>query len=434
MNTTTQTVRDLIDIEPNPTFSIFADEADYEVSLTPMVDIEIKSNSRKERPYFAQEDRSFSRQPSKKKTKVFEHSMFIKAAKPVAEDDFIPKKMFHQMNIHQHIKRALRTKGYVKPSPVQDATIDHILQGTDIIGIANTGTGKTGAFLIPLVHRLLERKMQRVLILAPTRELADQIEMEAKDLVMGSRLYTFSVTGGRSMKRQMEGLKRRNHILVATPGRLLDLVGKGDIDLKSFDGVVLDEMDMMLDMGFIEDIQKVLAGMPEKRHILMFSATLDPKLEDIAKSYMIEPLHISVKTGRTTDSVEQNVVIVPDDKEKIDVLKELLRNPAMEKVVIFDRTKRGVEELHEDLKAAGFDVDSIHGDRDQRERSMSLRKFKKDEVKILIATNVAARGLDIPKVTHVINYDTPENLDDYTHRIGRAGRNGNIGYSLTFVE
>jgi ATP-dependent RNA helicase RhlE len=420
-------------------FAIFTDEAEYDINLTPLVDIQIPSRqsnfNKNQHPSQSYSSRNSSDSSGQnKRTKKIDTSHFVKPANPTLQADFVPKKLFHELPIHQHIKRALRTKGFSKPSPIQDATIGHVLRGKDIIGIANTGTGKTAAFLIPLVHRLLAKESKRFLVLAPTRELVDQIEHEAKELVIGSRLFTFSVTGGRSMKRQIEGLKRRNHILVATPGRLLDLAQKGEVSFDSFDCVVLDEMDMMLDMGFIDDIENILKQFPQKRHILMFSATLEPKIEAIAKSFMVEPMHISVKTGRTTDNVDQNIIMVPDGSTKIDTLMQLLDDPKMEKVVIFDKTKRGVEELYETLKHHGYDVESIHGDRTQQERSLSLRKFKQDLVKILIATNVAARGLDIPKVSHVINYDTPENLDDYTHRIGRAGRNGNIGYSLTFVE
>jgi ATP-dependent RNA helicase RhlE len=366
--------------------------------------------------------------------KYLDPQLFVKAAKMVKPEEVVITKPYQDFEIHDHIKQSLAKKGYINPTPIQDKSIDHLLEAKDVIGIANTGTGKTGAFLIPLIHRLLEGTTQKVLILAPTRELVDQIDSEVKDFIMGSKLYSITLVGGRPIYKQLQGLRKNNHIVVATPGRLHDIVDRGALDLAAFDTIVLDELDMMLDLGFIDDIEHILKQLPEKRHMVMFSATLEPKVEKIAKSHMVDPIHVSVVTGRTADSVEQDIVRVERGKQKIDMLEEILKRDEVEKTIIFDKTKLGVERIERELYDRGFNVASIHGDKDQRKRTRALNMFKNDEVTILVATNVAARGLDIPLVSHVINYDTPDNIDDYTHRIGRAGRNGNKGYSLTFVN
>lgn len=369
-----------------------------------------------------------------RKPRGVDHSLYIKPAKPVDEISYTPTRTFQEFEIHSHIKDALSKKGYQTPSAIQDKAIDHILQGRDIIGLANTGTGKTAAFLIPIVDGVLNKTKQKVLILAPTRELAEQIDKELKSLILGSWVFSTLVTGGQSMRRQLSMLAKTNHIIVATPGRIVDIAERGALDFGSFDTIVLDEMDFMLDMGFVDTITDILKRMPEQKHSLFFSATMKKPIETLANTILKDPIKISVVQGRTADSVEQDIVRVPKDKRKLDVLIDLLSQDNVDKVLIFDKTKAGVQWLDEELYRKGFKIASIHGDKMQSQRQRSLELFKKNKVKILIATNVAARGLDIPQVSHVINFDIPENYDDYIHRIGRAGRNGAIGYALTFVD
>lgn len=363
------------------------------------------------------------------------YQMYIKPAKVVApEAAFVPSQTFEEMPIHGHIKQALQRKGYVNPSPIQDKAIGHLLEGKDVLGIANTGTGKTAAFLIPLVHKVLENPNQKVLIMAPTRELAQQIDGELKDLIIGTKLYSTLVVGGMPIGRQIHQLGRSNHFVIGTPGRVKDVADRGVIKFTEYTTIVLDEMDMMLDMGFVDEIKDVLAQMPKDKHSLFFSATMEKRIENLAKDLLVDPVHISVVTGKTTDNVEQDIVRVPRGSDKMEVLLELIAKDGFEKVLIFDRTKAGVDRIDQELYRAGYKTASIHGDKRQSARQRSLDMFKQNRVKFLIATNVAARGLDIPNVSHVINFDTPENYDDYVHRIGRTGRNGQKGYSFTFVN
>lgn len=363
------------------------------------------------------------------------YQMYIKPAKMVApEAEYQPSQTFEEMDIHSHIKTALKKKGYVTPSPIQDKAIGHLLEGKDVLGIANTGTGKTAAFLIPLVHKVLEDPNQKVLIMAPTRELAQQIDGELKDLIMGTKLYSTLVVGGMPIGRQIHQLGRSNHFVIGTPGRVKDISDRGVIKFTEYKTIVLDEMDMMLDMGFVDEIKDVLAQMPADKHSLFFSATMEKRIENLAKDLLVDPVHVSVVTGKTTDNVEQDIVKVPRGADKMEILLELIAKDGFDKVLIFDRTKAGVDRLDQELYRAGYKTASIHGDKRQQSRQRSLDMFKQNRVKFLIATNVAARGLDIPNVSHVINFDTPENYDDYVHRIGRTGRNGQKGYSFTFVN
>jgi ATP-dependent RNA helicase RhlE len=363
------------------------------------------------------------------------YQMYIKAAKEIAPaEEYKPSQNFDQMEIHSHIKAALHKKGYVTPSPIQDKAIGHLLDGKDVLGIANTGTGKTAAFLIPLVNKVLENPDQKVLIMAPTRELAQQIDGELKDFIIGTKLFSTLVVGGMPIGRQIHQLGRSNHFVIGTPGRVKDISDRGVIKFAEYKTIVLDEMDMMLDMGFVDEIKDVLAQMPADKHSLFFSATMEKRIENLAKDLLVNPVHISVVTGKTTDNVEQDIVRVPRGSDKMEVLLELIAKDGFDKVLIFDRTKAGVDRLDQELYRAGYKTASIHGDKRQQSRQRALDMFKQNRVKFLIATNVAARGLDIPNVSHVINFDTPENYDDYVHRIGRTGRNNQKGFSFTFVN
>jgi superfamily II DNA/RNA helicase len=330
------------------------------------------------------------------------------------------------------VKENIIKKGYVEPTPIQDKIIPHVLRGSDVVGIANTGTGKTAAFIIPLINKVILNPKEEILIVVPTRELAQQIEEELKSFTEGLKIYSVCCVGGAPIGRQISILKYLNNFVIGTPGRLKDLVNRRVLNLKPFSTIVLDEADRMLDMGFIADMKLIMSQMSQNRHTLFFSATVSHDVEKLIKEFLKNPVTISVKTGDTSKSVDQDVVRLCG-KEKIDVLHELLNNPELSKVLIFGRTKHGVERLSRTLNERGFKSDSIHGDKNQGARQRALCKFKDDNIKILVATDVAARGLDIPDVTHVINYDVPATYEDYVHRIGRTGRANKKGKALTFI-
>ena len=345
---------------------------------------------------------------------------------------FVPEHLFKDFNIDDRIKANIFAKGYNEPTPIQDKIIPHVLRGSDVVGIANTGTGKTAAFLIPLINKVLLNPKEEILIVVPTRELAQQIESELKTFTEGMKIYSVCCVGGAPIGKQIRDLRYWNNFVIGTPGRLKDLVERRALNLSPFSTIVLDEADRMLDMGFIADMKLIMSKMSKTRHTLFFSATMSHEVEKLIKEFLKEPVTISVKTQDTAKDVDQDIVRT-SGKEKIDVLSELLHSPELSKVLIFGKTKHGVERLSRTLTEKGFRADSIHGDKNQSARQRALGKFKKDEIQILVATDVAARGLDIPDVTHVINYDIPATYDDYVHRIGRTGRAGKKGKALTFV-
>ncbi len=374
---------------------------------------------------------SFSRRGKVESTIHF--SKFInKAVITEVVEKFVPEHLFKDFNIDDRIKANIFTKGYNEPTPIQDKIIPHVLRGADVVGIANTGTGKTAAFLIPLINKVLLNPKEEILIVVPTRELAQQIEDELKSFTKGMKIFSVCCVGGAPIGRQISMLKYWNNFIIGTPGRLKDLINRKVLNLKPFSTIVLDEADRMLDMGFIADMKLIMSQMSAKRHTLFFSATVSREVEKLIKEFLKEPVTISVKTGDTCKSVDQDIVRMCG-REKIDVLHELLNNPELSKVLIFGRTKHGVERLSKTLETRGFKADSIHGDKNQSARQRALDKFKDDHIKILVATDVAARGLDIPDVTHVINYDIPATYDDYVHRIGRTGRADKKGKALTFI-
>jgi ATP-dependent RNA helicase RhlE len=356
-------------------------------------------------------------------------------------EHFVPDHAFSDFHIEEKLKKNIADKGYVTPTPIQDKAIPHILRNLDLVGIANTGTGKTAAFLIPLINKILVSRggsephpsHERALIVVPTRELAQQIEDELKGFVAHLNMGAVVCVGGASMGAQIRGLRYAHSFVIGTPGRLKDLIEQKVLQLEKYSTLVLDEADRMLDMGFINDIKFMVERMPKERHTLFFSATMSPEIKTLIHQFLKEPVMISVKTTETSSSVDQDVVKVPYGKNKIDILADLLIQPGFEKVLIFGRTKHGVERLSKDLKLKGFKAESIHGDKTQGQREKALRNFKDNTSNILVATDVAARGLDIPGVNYVINFDIPSTYEDYVHRIGRTGRAGKRGKALTFV-
>ena len=362
-------------------------------------------------------------------------SRFINKATPVAEEvKYVPQHNFVDFAIDERLKQNIVGRGYIQPTPIQDRSIPHVLKGQDVVGIANTGTGKTAAFLIPLIHKVITTPGERVLIMVPTRELAQQIADELKGFTRGLGVYSATCVGGAAIGPQIGDLRRRPQFVIGTPGRLKDLLERRALILSHFQTAVLDEADRMLDMGFIADMRTILALLPAPRHTLFFSATLSPEIERLIGEFLHEPVRISVKTRDTSATIDQDVVRVPRGSNKLDILHDLLVQPGFDKVLIFGRTKHGVEKLAKTLVDRGFRAESIHGNKTQHKRQKALTLFKQDHVTILVATDVAARGLDISGVSHVINYELPATHEDYIHRIGRTGRAGKQGTALTFIE
>jgi superfamily II DNA/RNA helicase len=360
-------------------------------------------------------------------------SRFVKAAKlKTDENEYVPTHSFADFAVNPLLKSNLDAKGFVMPSAIQDQAIPLGLAGRDVIGIADTGTGKTAAFGIPILHKIMLSD-GRVLVVAPTRELAQQIDMEFRSIAKGSNLRAAILIGGSSMGAQLRDLKQQPQIVIGTPGRIKDHLERGTLRLHNFNFVVLDEVDRMLDMGFVNDVRSILSELPAERQSFFFSATMDTRVQALIETFSNEPVAISVKTGDTGENIHQDVVRIGHDSEKISKLHDLLLDEAISKVIIFDDTQRSVEKLSNELVARGFKADAIHGGKSQGQRTRSLNKFKNNEVKILVATDVAARGIDVKDVSHVINYSTPQTYADYVHRIGRAGRAGKVGYALTFI-
>jgi superfamily II DNA/RNA helicase len=377
--------------------------------------------------------RGGSRGPAKK----FIHpSKFINKA--VVKADEVPyeaKHAFTDFPFGAQLQHNIAAKGYVTPSAIQDQAIPHIVDGRDVIGLANTGTGKTAAFLLPILERQSGISLRpSVLIMAPTRELAQQINDEFRDFSRGLDLYSTVVVGGMNIDRQIRDLRRRPHVIIGTPGRLKDLLQRRELQLKNMTTLVLDEADRMLDMGFLPDMKTIIGAMPAERQTLFFSATITPEITMLTRDFLKDPVTVSVRTTETSDHVEQDVVSYRDKAHKIELLVNMLSNEAYEKVLVFGETKFGVQRLSDHLDNIGIPSAAIHGNKNQSQRQRALKAFKDEKVRVLVATDVAARGLDIPNVTHVINFDTPQTYEDYVHRIGRTGRAGARGHAHTFVS
>lgn len=379
-----------------------------------------------------------SRRPTQKRNinrKQYIHpAKFIKAAKPVEVDTYVSTHSFADFDIHPLLKENIQAKGYETPSPIQDQAIPSALMGKDVIGIANTGTGKTAAFAIPIMHRLINDRNSRAIIIAPTRELAQQIEDECISFARRSGLSGVVLIGGTPMGKQLRALRDKPNVVIGTPGRIKDHLERGSLDLSRFNVVVLDEVDRMVDMGFINDIRAILGKVADTRQSLFFSATIDQKINALIQTFMKNPVTVSVKQGDTSDNVEQNVVQYQSSSEKIGKLHDLLVDASVKKALVFDDTQRSVERLSKELSGRGFKADAIHGGKTQGHRQRALNHFRDNNITVLVATDVAARGIDVSDITHVINYSTPATYDDYIHRIGRAGRAGKAGNALTFIE
>jgi superfamily II DNA/RNA helicase len=309
------------------------------------------------------------------------------------------------------------------------------MDGRDVIGLANTGTGKTAAFLLPIIDKLYaNRDANSVLIIAPTRELAQQIQEQFRDFSYNMKLYSTLIVGGTNMDRQIRELRRGPHVIIGTPGRLMDLIKRKEIKLDGINTLVLDEADRMLDVGFINDIRTIVSGTPEDRQTLFFSATITPSIAALTQEFLNNPETVSVRTADTSERVDQDVVETTGKEHKLDTLLNLLSEEEFEKVLVFGETKFGVQRLSDHLDKSGIPSAAIHGNKSQSQRQRALKAFKDNKVRVMVATDVAARGLDIPNVSHVINFDQPATYEDYVHRIGRTGRGTATGKALTFID
>lgn len=382
--------------------------------------------------YTSRFKRGFSNRRPRYGTQLPE-SYFVKKAVMQEVSPIVSQASFSDFPLHERLHNNISQKGFSQPTPIQEKAIPHILEGKDVIGVANTGTGKTGAFLIPLINKTIKNPETKILVVVPTRELAQQIRQELRSFTLGIPIYSTLCIGGTPLRNQVFELRRNPHIVVGTPGRLKDLIEQKALSLSLFNTIVLDEVDRMVDMGFIQDIKYLVSLLPKERQSLFFSATIAETIKSIINSFLRNPVTVSAVTAKTSDNVDQDIVRVQNGEHKIDVLTNLLKKEDFRKVLVFTRTKIGAEKLSTSLYKKGFKSVSIHGDKPQFKRQQAIRFFKEGVATILVATDVAARGIDIPLISHVINYDQPATHEDYIHRIGRTGRANQKGYALTFV-
>ncbi len=341
---------------------------------------------------------------------------------------------FKDLELSSELLTSVERAGFEEATPIQEATIPLALAGRDVIGQAQTGTGKTAAFGLPMLEKIDTTNQQlQGLVIAPTRELAIQTQEELYRLGKDKKIRVQAVYGGADIGRQIRQLKDRPHIVVGTPGRMLDHINRHTLKLGTVETLVLDEADEMLNMGFLEDIEKIISQVPDVRQTLLFSATMPPAIKNIGVKFMKNPEHVQIKAKEMTADLIDQYYVRSKDFEKFDVMTRLLDVQTPELTIVFGRTKRRVDELARGLEARGYKAEGIHGDLSQQKRMSVLRSFKSGNLDILVATDVAARGLDISGVTHVYNYDIPQDPESYVHRIGRTGRAGKGGMSVTFV-
>jgi superfamily II DNA/RNA helicase len=348
-------------------------------------------------------------------------------------EEYVFKNKFSDFPLDGKLSENIKGHGYNTPTPIQDQAIPEILSGKDVVGVANTGTGKTAAFLIPLINKVRQNNNSNVLIITPTRELAVQIDDELHLLASGLGIISAVCIGGVSIRGQINKLQRNPNFVIGTPGRLLDLENQRKVNFGKFDSIVLDEVDRMLDMGFISDIERIISNLPRNRQSLFFSATLDDKVKKVMGKFIYDPVIIWVKTTDTKANIQQDIIKL-NGRNKSEVLCDILDKKEVSKTLIFMRTKRSADVLHRSLTSYGFQTAVLHGNKTQNQRQKSLDLFRQGKINVLIATDVASRGLDIDDITHVINYDLPESYEAYIHRIGRTARVDKRGVALTFVN
>lgn len=397
-----------------------------------------RRNSRNRKP-FGYKRRPNNNSNQNKRGKYIDPQRFVnEAVAPKDFEPYVPKHTFADFGLIKTLESNLLSRSYTVPTQIQDGAIPEVLKGNDVIGLANTGTGKTAAFVLPIIH-ILKTKVNKTrkvaaLIIAPTRELAVQIDDEFKSFAKGLQLYSTICVGGVSAHRQISQLARNPQVVIGTPGRLKDLANQGKLDLSETSIFVLDEADRMLDMGFIPDIKHIIGLLPSKRQSLCFSATITPEIQRLMDAMLNNPVTIAARTVETSEHIEQDVIRYHDPNEKIQLLEKMLVQGHYKKVLVFGETKWGVQKLSDALNKKGIRSEAIHGNKSQPQRQRALKAFSTGRVEVLVATDVAARGLDIPHVSHVINYDQPATYEDYIHRIGRTGRAGRAGHAHTFVK
>lgn len=379
---------------------------------------------------------SFRHTPGKRLTSHIPREKYINTTPQLSEafSVYVSDRTFNDYAVPALLKNNIASRDFIHPTKIQDQVIPQVLAGKDVLGLACTGSGKTAAFLIPIIAKIHTGERKRCLIITPTRELAAQINAEVGWLARGMNINSVLTIGGSSIGRQMSDLRRNHSIVIGTPGRLTDLNRRRSLQMDAFGTIVLDEVDRMLDMGFIHDIKFLLSLLNKQKQSLFFSATISKEAERLANEILVQPVRIQTDSQMPAGSIEQNIISVGSSQDKVDVLDNLLKQPAFVKVLVFSRTKYGADKLARILLRRGHSVDSIHGNKSQNNRNRAISSFKSDLISVLVATDVASRGLDVDDITHVINYDEPNTYEDYIHRIGRTGRVGKKGNALTFVS
>jgi ATP-dependent RNA helicase RhlE len=398
-----------------------------------------KNSRRREKKNFNQQSTIKTRTPNRKKknnARSLSPGQFISKASSVHAEAYSSDRFIDDLPVDLAIIRNLQKKGYEKPTEIQDKTIEAILNGRNLMGLAQTGTGKTGAFLIPIIHNLLRKDANmQVLVVSPTRELALQIDSEFRSIAHGLKLYSTCLIGGTSVWRDVENLRRPGQIVIGTPGRMNDMMRQGALKLNRFNILVLDEFDRLLDMGFAADIKRLVESMNNRTQTILFSATEDKSQKAIISNLMTDAYEVRVRNENiSADNIDQDIITVKEGENKIEILLKMVRDKSFEKVLVFADTKRGVSRICRDLRKGGITVDEIHGDKSQNYRIKALESFRNRKIQVLVATDVAARGLDITNVSHVINFQAPKDIESYIHRIGRTGRAGASGKALTFIN
>ena len=376
------------------------------------------------------------RQVKRKLESSLDPRLFEKKAKPSGQEGFRTNKSFEDLSLSPKLLQNILNKGYQTLTTIQEQSILPLMDGRDMMAISKTGSGKTAAFLIPIIeHALKDPSNYSALIVTPTRELALQIEEEFKSLTQGLHLYSATFIGGTNINSDPLKLARKLQVIVGTPGRLLDLSDRKVLDLRKINTLVLDEFDRMLDMGFVLDVNKLVNRIGKREQTLLFSATLEPNQKKLIDGLLNNPIEVKVDSGSgTNENIEQTTIRVPEGQDKFDLLAELFLNPELEKVILFTETKRLADRLAKKLNQSGIKAGQIHGDKSQNFRNRMIEEFKVGDIRVLVATDVAARGIDVADVSHVINYQLPMTMDAYIHRIGRTGRAGKVGHAITFVN
>lgn len=372
----------------------------------------------------------------KKKESTLDAKLLVKKAQPSGQAGFRSETPFTKLNLQPTLLKNLKGKGYESMTNIQEQSIFPLIDGRDLLGISNTGSGKTGAFLIPIIeHAKADQNNYTALIVTPTRELTLQIEEEFKSLSKGMNLFSASFIGGTNINSDFKSLNRKLHVIVGTPGRLLDLYDRKLLKLNQVNTLVLDEFDRMLDMGFVHDVKKLVNAMTKRSQTMLFSATLEPSQKILIDGLLSDPVVVKINTGGTTsENVDQETIRVPEGRDKFEILASLFQDQTMDRVIIFTETKRLADRLSKKLNESGIKSGLIHGNKSQNFRNKTIEEFKKGTTRVLVATDVAARGIDVADVTHVINYQLPMSMDSYIHRIGRTGRAGKTGRAITFVN